>query len=427
MKSGAVITNTSFPTKEERLFSFLAVFLMFGNVYVFPLVPVLGMGEVFFILFIPYFLVKIHNSFTVETNNRGFILFMIYGFIITLIMGIVFRADYYKICTRLLRDFFYYFLIFYLGSKLFCKETFFKWLIIFSIALSVFVILQSLVYFIFGYFIPGFPLNLQINDGGHIGRESYDAYLSYARIAGYLKPNGFLCEPAHCAQCFFVALIMLFFYSKATYKKLIPLVILISLAALLTMSTSAFLYVAISWILWLIKERRTNVLKVIFILFLGGIILVVLYKWGAISKFASVINRFTNLFTGDKITDSTSLRIQKGMTIFKNLPLQNQIWGIGFGTYFAAYQYSIISENVTMASNEYMNSFSYIWVSSGIIGGIILLFSFLRLFCSRDILGKMMIITLLTMSLGAAIYSSPICVWLMLVILKSPKIKSEVD
>ena len=424
MEKTIEINNSILPTKEKKLFTFLVIFLMFGNVYVFPLVPVLGMGEFVFILFIPYFLFRMKKSFTAHSRNKGFLLFMLYGFVISLIMSVFFQAGIIKVFSRLIRDFFYFFIIFFLGNRFFSKETFFKLLVIFSVALSAFVILQSIVFLIFGYFIPGFPLTMRINDGGHVGRELYNAYLVFARDAGYLKPNGFLCEPA---QCFFVALIMLFFYSKIALKKLIPLVTVISIAAVLTMSTSAFIYVATAWIMWLIKEGKRNVLIVGTIIVLIGIGAFVLYNRGIGASLVSVLNRFTNLFTGARITDSTSLRIEKGLIIFRDLPWQYKFFGIGFGTYTAAYQQSIISQNVVMASNEYMNSFSYIWVSSGIIGGIVMLFSFLRVYHSSDFLGKVMIIALVIMSLGAAVYSSPICVWAMLVILDSHKHENNVN
>lgn len=406
-------------SKEKRIFSFLAVIMMFGNVYTFPLLRMLGWGEVLFLLFIPYFLAKSAKMITISKAHLGFIVFMLYCFIGSLIASSLLQASLISLFTRLARDFFYYFIALFLGTKLYDKKTFFHWINVFCICLSVYVMAQSIVYTITGYFIPGFLLNAQINDGGYVGRELYSKYLAYARISGYLRPNGFLCEPSHCAQCFFVGLVVLLFGEDEQDRKHIWTAVLFSIGALLTMSTSAVVYVGVTWSFWLLKEGKHNVFRVLTIVAVGSLSVVFAYKHGDLINMLSVVNRLTDALSGDYVTNSSSLRIIKGLTIFKNLPVGFKIFGIGFGTYTFALQNSIISTNVAMVENEYMNSFSYILVSSGIIGGTILLSTFTRLFKKAPYIGRMMIIALFIMALGSSIYSSPICIWIMLVILNS--------
>ena len=403
--------------KEKKIFSFLAVFMMLGNVYAFPLLPSLGMGELIFIMFMPYFLIRVKGSIVITRDSKGLLFYMIYGFLVTVVMSVFFQSSIGNIAIRLIRDFFYYLIILFLGIKLFNKETFYKWVIRFCVVLAVFVILQSLVYVVSGYFIPGFPMSAQINDGGYTGRELYAKYLSYARIAGYLRPNGFLCEPSHCAQCFFVAVVILLSNEKGLYRKQIPYAVLISIGAILTMSTSAVVYVTIAWIMWLIKEVKHNILKVVIAVFVVGIIGFIIYSRGNLTNMISVTNRLVNALTGNATTNSSEMRIQKGFTIFANLPAIFQIFGIGFGTYTSALRSSLISTNVAMVESEYMNTFSYILVSSGIVGGFIMLASIVRLFKSCGLLGRMIVIALVIMSLGSSIYSSPICVWVLLTLL----------
>ena len=393
--------------------------MVFGNVYSFPLIHELGMGEVVLLLFTPYFIMKARKTLTLSKGISGFVLYMVYGLLITLIMSANFQVGAGSIFIRLARDFFYYFIVLFLGTKFFDKEQFFKWLIRFCVLLSVFVVIQSVIYLGTGYFIPGFPMNAQLNDGGYIGSELYSKYLSYARIAGYLRPNGFLCEPSHCAQCFFVALIVLLFGTSHQDRRIMLIAGLISIGSIATMSTSAIVYVLAAWILWLIKEGKHNAIRVIAIVLVAIIVIVFAYNHGNLSNMISVTNRLTNIFSGNTVTASSELRVQKGLTVFLTFPLLYKIVGIGFGTYMSAFQSGFFVSNTAMIESEYMNSFSYILVSSGIIGSVIMVTTLFVLFRRSSILGKMMIIALVIMSLGSSIYSSPICVWLLLVIINA--------
>ena len=141
------------------------------------------------------------------------------------------------------------FTIFILGPAFLDFNLFKKAIIIFCIVLATFVILQFVVFSISGFLIPGFILDAELNDGGITGRELYNNYLNYANVSGYLKPNGFLCEPAHAAQCLFLGLILTLF--SRDVNKSIQKGIYISLAMFVTMSTSAIVYTIFAWILWL--------------------------------------------------------------------------------------------------------------------------------------------------------------------------------
>lgn len=408
-----------FTQKEKRIFSILSVFMMFGNVYIFPLIPVLGWGEVLFLVFMPYFVIKARSIFVISQTEFMLVVFMIYGLLITLFAGAYFQTSLVSIITRLARDFFYYFIIVFLGTKLLDKTIFFELVNLFCVCLSIFVIVQSAVYIFTGFFIPGFLLDFQINDGQHMGREVYSNYLSYARIAGYLRPNGFLCEPAHCAQCFFVDLILILFGVEEKNRKTYICAAIVSLGSFITMSTSAVVYLATVFVMWIVKEGKHDVLKIVAIIVLTFMLFFVAYSRGNLDNMLSVVRRLSNALEGDPVTNSTALRIQKGIAIFINLPIIFKLFGIGFGTYSSALSNSVISATVTGVDNEYMNSFSYILVSSGVIGSIIMVGTFLVLYRKSTQLGRMMIIALFIMSLGSSIYSSPISVWLMLVILNS--------
>lgn len=404
-------------SKASNRFSLLIVLMMLGNVYLFPLFKSIDMGELLILLWMPYFLMC--NRKPAITKEYKFLyVFISYSVMITLFMCFLISGDIGDPLARLLRDLFYYLIIIYLGYQYFDYYSFKKYLVLFSVILSIFVIVQTLLYFVTGYLMPGFIMGALLNDGGYTGAELYANYLHYASVAGYLKPNGFLCEPAHCAQCFFVALLVLFF-SKKCDKDDIKYAIIISIGTVLTMSTSAMLYLMFAWGMWFVKEGKENVIKFFLIIVIVVVFILMAIKHGQLDNVIIVIRRFTNIITGDSITASSQLRMLKGFDVFIALPILQQLLGIGFGNYTAALSLLSNNRSIIMLDNEYMNTVSYLLVSSGIIGFTFICLFFIQMYRRSFQMGRIMIIALLIMSLGSSIYSSPIWVWMMLLILYS--------
>lgn len=403
--------------RPNRIFSYLIVIMMLGSVYLFPFFKSLDMGEVMVMAFIPYFVMNM-RSFTIKREYTLIYVFVCYSLLVTMLMSVLLNGSMIDPTVRMIRDFFYYFVIFFLGSHFFDMRSFKKAIVYFCVLLSAFIILQVLVYTVMGYLIPGFMMNVPLNDGGYTGAQLYSNYLRYASIAGYLKPNGFLCEPAHCAQCFFVAVLVLLFGNHRE-KNDVKIALFISIGMALTMSTSAMLYLMFAWGIWCFKESKRNFVKILVIVFCVFIIGMVALKKGQLDNVMVVIQRFTQTLSGDNVTNSSQLRMMKGFTTFLVLPLLHKIFGIGFGNYSAAISLISGSAEINMMDNEYMNTVSYILVSAGVIGFIIMVLFFIRLFRKSFGLGKIMIIALVLMSSGSSVYSSPIWIWMMLLILYS--------
>lgn len=405
-------------SRPNKVFSYLVVIMMIGNVYLFPFFKAIDMGEVMIILFIPYFLMSI-NSLSIKREYNLIYIFVGYSLIVTMLMCALLNGDISSPIVRLTRDFFYYFVIFFLGTHFFSMKYFRKALIYFCVILSAFIMLQVLVYMVTGYLIPGFLMSASLNDGGYTGAQLYSNYIRYASIAGYLKPNGFLCEPAHCAQCLFIAILLLLFNDKHE-KKDIKIALFISVGMILTMSTSAMLYLMFSWGLWCLKESRKNSVKILVIVSCVGLISLIALKNGLFNNIIAVIERFTKTISGEVITNSSQLRMMKGFYTFLSLPLLQKVFGIGFGNYAVAVS---VMDNVeiNMLENEYMNTVSYILVSSGIIGFLLMFFFFVYMYRHSSGISRVMIFALLIMSFGSSVYSSPIWIWMMLLVLYSNK------
>ena len=403
--------------KQNRIFSYLVVIMMLGNVYLFPFFKSLDMGEVMLIAFIPFFVMKMRNT-TIKREYSLIYMFVCYSLLVTMIMSVLLDGSMSNPAVRMIRDFFYYFVIFFLGVHFFDMRSFKKILVRFCVLLSAFVIVQVLVYTLIGYFIPGFLMSAPLNDGGYTGAQLYSNYIRYASIAGYLKPNGFFFFFSYCAQCFFVAILVLLF-GNYKEKNDVRIALFISIGMAFTMSTSAMLYLAFAWGAWCFKESKKNFIKifviVVCVLGVGAVAL----RNGQLDNVMVVIQRFTKTLSGDNVTNSSQLRMMKGFTTFLALPLPQKIFGIGFGNYLAAVPLISRSATINMINSEYMNTVSYILVSAGIIGFIIMALFFIRLFRNNFGLGRIMIIALVIMSFGSSVYNSPIWIWMMLLILYS--------
>lgn len=403
----------------SRFYSFLIVFLMLGDVYLVPYISFLSWGLFVLVLASPYFAIKCSPIRFINRQYYPILLFCIYAVSISMISVLCINNSARDIFVRLVREAFFYVIIFAFGNKLFDYKVFKKWLSRFIMLLAAFVILQAIVFYTTGFLIPGLIPDVYINDSGYTGQEMYNHLVRYSNYHGFIKVNGFLCEPAHCAHCFFVYLLILLFDKKKGQAIKMFRPIIISIAMIATMSTNAFLQLALSWLTWLIVEKKKRALQLlgIIIAVFGG--LFILISTGAGDRVIFVIERFTKIFTDPdtlSVSASSSMRIMKGVEIYQSLPLIYKIFGIGFGAFDAATASGIISSDTIDLSNEYMSSIAYIFVSSGVIGFILYISYFIGVFKNCGLLGKVLILGLFIMSVGTSIYCTSIYVWMMLII-----------
>lgn len=403
--------------KVSHFFTFMVVAVIVFDVYTMPLLRFLSWGEFIFICLTPYFLTKTRGIRFIRGPLIWVLMFCAYGIICSVFGMILINGSARDIGVRVIREAFYYIIIFGLGIVLFDYEYFKKIVSKLVMALAFFVLVQTIVYFLTGYLIPGLIPNVEINDGGITGQQMYQIILKNAGYMGYIKPNGFLCEPAHCAHCFFIyLLIILFEEDPVSNQRQFIRAGIVSLAMIATMSTSAFIELAVAWIAWLIVGKRKKVLQIVLvaIAMVGAYILV--FKRGDTS-YSAVLERFTRMFSNQQVASySGNLRVLKGFEVFKSLPAFNKIFGIGFGTYDAAVNNGLIQLQGYDLANEYMNTISYILVSTGVVGFAIYIGYFAAVFKSRTITGKLLIVGAFIMALGSGIYCTSIYIWLMLII-----------
>lgn len=391
----------------QKIFAFLSVFMMFANVYVVPFIPTLGIGELLFMIFFPYFFLK---STTSNKISFSLIFFIIYSVSITFFNSIIFEDVLISDpVMRLIRDFVYITIIFIYGKEFVEYELIARYIKFFCTLLAVFIIVQTVVFYISGYYIPGLLLNVRVNDGGKLGYELYENSLSYAYIAGYLKVQGFLSEPAHCAQCLLVGTCISLFPQNKNVNPDFYKAILFSITALMTMSAATIIYIPVIWItaVFMSKTITSNNKIFMFILIVLGIMIII--QGGFLTPIVQRLGRASSLTTAD---GSTWYRIYRGVQIWlEDINIFQKIFGIGFGTF----------KGILKLENEYMNSISYLLISTGLIGFLLysnLLFQIIRKSNQQN---KIILLALIMMAISSSIYSSEIYVWVLLLLVANKK------
>lgn len=402
---------------SSKFFSALLVVSMAIDVYLVPFFPSLSFGELIVIIVGSFLLIK--KGYVSRTCAFPALwLFIIYSIIISVLNMLIIENSLIDISLRLLRDGTYWFIILFFCRSLIDFKTFIKWVLIFCIVLSAFIIIQTAVYYITGYFIPGFYLNALVNDNQYFGYQIYEHTLKLASYS-FLRPNGFLCEPANCAQVLFIGLVVAF-NTKFRHRGIVA--VLFSTAMLLTLSASAFVYLIVAWLLYFVANRK-SVMKNISILVLMLLMLVVVASFFNISGFEFVISRLTRITSGDGADEmSTFLRLIRGFEDWSKLPLFNQFFGAGFGSWEAANKiYGFSTEQI----GEYMNTISYILFSTGLLGFILFISTMFVFFKKGNSLVRTTIVALLLICSCSSVYSTFVFLWAMTIVITSMPHKNE--
>ena len=398
-------------TQISKVASILVVLSMLGYAYVIPFAPSLTFGELGLGIFC---LVLIFGGTLNRASVPKWLLFIgVYSLCVALLVGFILQ-DISSPIKRLLRDAFYWAIIILFGRYINLK-IFMMYVKRFCVALSIFILAQVFVYHLTGYLIPGM-LPFGMVDANATGQMIYDHILFWVQHAGYLKPNGFLSEASHSAQCLFIGTLFVFedLFQKKHFNKGFCQIILFSLASVLTFSASAVIYVGISMVILFYILFKLHKKKIIYLsigLFIIAFLLLIQLD------IVKIVMRILSALSPKTNDGSAFVRVYKGFTFWSELPAVYKIFGIGVGNYTAInLKYSITTE-----MNEYMSSLSYFLVSNGIIGVLMILSSIIIGATRLNKKGRLYLFILFFMCIAASIYSTPYWMWLFIAISKNKK------
>lgn len=403
-------------SKEEKIFSFLAVFMALFHVYKIPSIPV-SIGEFLLFICIPlYYKRKMELPF--ERHEIGFILYFCYMTFSSLILGIVFDVPISKYFS-IARVGFYWILIFYFGKNLVNRMFFEKWMIVFSMILSAFVIFQWSVYLFTGYFIPGQLTVIPINRGESFF-SLYEHSIMMATWMGFIRPNGFLLEPAQVSQFLCIGITTLICNKKILFKNKVQLLFLFSIAVLLTQSTTGLVLLGLASLLFMSIEKKLSVYRLPLIFSFIAIGFYVLYGASASNNSSTSIERVANILTDSNIDGSSNARLFNGMNLFSEIPFVFKLFGTGVGL-----SGFVINSLNFYDAITYMNALARIFFSSGVIGGFLWIISLIVMFMKSGLLGKSLVVVFFITTLGCSIFCQPQMVWFFLLILADIKEKND--
>ncbi len=193
-------------------------------------------------------------------------------------------------------------------------------------------------------------------------------YASYARF------SSFFIEPSYYAQFIAPYLAIVLYGYKSIVKQNFLWAIIVSGSMILNVSGTSVVILAIVWSTYILFEiGKMSRKKAI-----GILVLIVLLVIAAI--FALNMPGVNAMISG--LTDSSSHktlnRVTRGFVIFKDLPLYEKIFGIGFQNISNTCDFYNISEGNIMqnGNNEYCNDIGMLLLSFGILGVMILFILF---------------------------------------------------
>lgn len=275
-----------------------------------------------------------------------------------------------------------------------------------SIIFSLTVILQELLKLIginvFPY-LNILPLNYNVTN-----LELINVLNKRASFGGW-RVSSIFPEPAHFTQYVLMGLAIVLFdkYEKNNMNNYLAKSIIITIAIIISASTNGYVIGLCIWGVWFLNiyRKKLTIRTVLISTLFMSIVLILFFKTNALNNALyrlSTINSFSEGATG-------SVRLLQGLYVFKQLSLREMLMGVGFGnvSYYLAIN-SITTPFLSEIGNEYMNAFSTVLVSSGIIGYILFMCSWIKLsFTRKTALSKvsMLILTLLYCS-SSIFYSS---------------------
>lgn len=378
------------------------VFLVIAPILSIYSTPIEGVSVADFLLILSLIVLfpRLIRIKRIKFESNYLVFFILYAIISIMIM-IIFNNNIMidRVILRFLKSFLYIVIIVYFMQDFVENRYLIKLLYKTSIFLSIFLIVQVLVY----YFT-----NIQIS--GKIPFMSYISSLEEYSGTGYItivngiklfRATSLFAEPSHFSQYMLMTLSISLFKNKKVEWKV---AILTSIAILMTTSGQGIALVTFVWILWATKELRIKkmdsikVLRIIITLIIFPIVLYIIFNLPFIQ---TSINR---IFLSNY--NAVNIRVEAGYDLFFTNNLVQKLFGIGFGN---------------IASNTYMNSAAYTLLTTGIFGSILIALYYIKGFITSSPESRVMLIVMLILTF-TSFYLFSISAMLAMILINSSNI-----
>lgn len=275
-------------------------------------------------------------------------------------------------------------------------SNFIKVLRILGFATSIFLLIQYIALTVFNIRISGILEFLPIAIGGN-------AYLD--DLAFRVRPASIFSEPAHYAQ-FVLPLLCVELFDDSR-KKSIPLIILIIVGLILSMSGTAVIGLLVIGILYVIKQivQHASIKKTWWMLILI-VLMPIGYQYYAKSEIGEMVLGRTEsvvVASQSQVVSSEYVRLFRGYDIFGELDVSKKIFGCGskdnIVKSIATTSYFSMFDN----ENFFFNGVSTILLYTGLIGFLLYLRALFSMWKKNSYCGRAFIVLLIFMMLIASI------------------------
>ena len=350
-----------------------------------------------------------------KTIDISYIIFILVCIILSL-LSILFQQDIKIIdfISLVFRMVVYAVFIVFLGCLYFDDIKVIKIYEFISLALCIYLITQYIFYYTTNSILPTFIPFLKV-------KSSLLTYASRDLVYVYeifFRPSALLSEPAKFTQYILPYLIILLFDNEqknVTFKA-----ILVTVCLVLSTSFLAILLVGITYVLFIIKSFRESKQHDIIskLLISTVIVLCFIYILTKTSLVSDNIHRIASGLTISTGTSSASLRLIRGWEIFFELPLLNQIIGVGLGNitnFIQSHSISLVYGG-GYSYGEYTNTFTYILNCCGVIGILFFMIFMYNVYKNTSVVPRKLLIVMLVMSFGSSFLVTPTWVLFMIFI-----------
>lgn len=312
--------------------------------------------------------------------------------------------------TRIIRFSFYVILII-LSASYFERKIALKFYKGLCILLSIYIILQVAIYHSIGIILPFKILPMPWIDGRIFDISDAMAWAE----RWYFVPSGVFIEPGYAAQ-FLLPGLALSLYGWLKHKKTdVKSTILIFTAIILTTSSQGiFIGTLILGLYIIFRAKRSNnrlrLLKNAFIIALFFVFIILFMNLDGVQN---SIEKVTGEIQGGS---STSFRIYRGGEIFLQLPVLFKVIGVGHGNIgnFVVENMIITKYDpaiLTPIAADYANGISTVLLYYGVLGFILLINLYWNLWRNTKDAFRLIVITLVVLSMVASLYFSILMVF----------------
>lgn len=310
------------------------------------LIPGITLGELLLIIMIPTMLYYFKIKKDIRLIPFVFILIFFIILLIYLIFSSYFvnRISYINTLSGIIRGIFYFCIVFLCINSIFNVNIFFNFYSKITMLATIYLIIQVFAHNLLNINLPWTIPFLNVY------QENYNTIDFASFFSDFYRPYSFFLEPGYYVQYILPCLVILLFIKKAYNLKM---AIFISIGLVFSTSGQGLIIGLIIWVLYIILELRRNILvyistNIFFVLLIGSIL-----------KISFIERSLARLFGSD--TSSSNSRIFEPFSYFMNLETQNKIFGIGYNNISSIF------------GKVYLNSVSYVLITSGIVGFLFVL------------------------------------------------------